>query len=83
MGGIGYDMTYQLDFEKLVNNNTPIHFITAEYDEHKEPCIIAKRLFDSYGFKTSILEYPNLAHQYLVSNEIHIVDIIVQVLNKS
>jgi predicted esterase len=79
MGGIGFDVMYRLDFDRLPvdGRSTSIHLITGEYDEHRMPSIIAKRLFDGEGFPTAeVVEYPNTPHQYLVKNEYYIAEIL-------
>lgn len=72
-GGLGYDCMYNLDFEKLVDNNfkkTPILLISGEYDVHKSVCKQAQLLFKNEGFNiVDYIEFENEYHGYKISHE--------------
>lgn len=83
MGGLGFDMCYQLDFEKLTDDerNTPILLVTGEYDVHKPVCQQAQRLFINENFKqVDYIEFSNETHGYYNEHEIKMMEWIKNLL---
>ena len=68
MGGIGWDPSFYLDFEKLKEGDkkTPMFLVTSEFDVHLHPTKAAFNLYKGEEFPNiQMVVKPNTDHTYL------------------